>query len=114
MKIISLFSIHNIYDISHKMSNESKSSWTFFTNHTHVIICLAREPGLSLREVALKIGVTERAVHRIIADLEQEGYLSKKKVGRQNEYTLDLTKPLRHEMESNYSIGEALQIFFGK
>ena len=96
------------------MSNESKSSWTFFTNHTHVIICLAREPGLSLREVALKIGVTERAVHRIIADLEQEGYLSKKKVGRQNEYTLDLTKPLRHEMESNYSIGEALQIFFGK
>ena len=78
----------------------------------HVLICLAQSPDLSLRDVAVKVGITERAVQRIIKELEEEDYLSRRKVGRQNKYTLNLDAPLRHELEANYSVGKALKVFF--
>lgn len=78
--------------------------WTFLTNHAHVLICLARDTNLVLRDVARLVGITERAVQRIVADLEAEGYLERTREGRQNTYRLTLTKKLRHPVERNCHI----------
>ena len=82
--------------------------WTFFTNHTHVLVSLALSPGSSLREVSLAIGITERAVQRIVADLEAAGALEKHRQGRRNTYRLNLDLPLRHPLERYRSIGEVI------
>lgn len=84
------------------------SNWTFFTNHAHVLICLARNGNQPLREVAISVGITERAVQRIVSELESGGYLEREKNGRQNIYKLITTKPLRHTLESHRSIGDVL------
>ena len=86
------------------------SSWTFFSNHAHVLICLARNGDQPLREVAVSVGITERAVQRIVSELEYGGYLEREKIGRQNIYTLNIQKPLRHKLESHRSIGDVLKI----
>ncbi len=86
------------------------AQWNFFTNHAHVLICLARDPEQSLREVALVVGITERAVQRIVADLEAAGYLTREKKGRQNHYQLHTALPLRHEVESHCSVGDLLEV----
>ena len=86
------------------------AQWTFFTNHAHVMVCLAKRGDRPLREVAADIGITERAVQRIVADLEEGGYLSRERVGRSNRYSLTVNKALRHPLESNHTIGEVLQI----
>lgn len=84
--------------------------WTFFTNHAHVMICLARNPKQPLREVALSVGITERAVLRIVAELEESGYLKRHRNGRQNIYEIHPEKPLRHPIESHCAIGDLLDI----
>jgi DNA-binding MarR family transcriptional regulator len=86
------------------------SQWTFFTNHAHVMVCLARGGDRPLREVALEVGITERAVQRIIADLEEGGYLVRERVGRQNRYSLILNKELRHPIEADHAIGDVLRV----
>jgi DNA-binding IscR family transcriptional regulator len=86
------------------------SQWTFFSNHGHVMICLSRNSDVPLREVALAVGITERAVQRIVADLEEAGYLIREKRGRQNVYTLNKDMKLRHELEKKHCIGEILEI----
>ncbi len=78
--------------------------WTFLTNHGHVLLCLAQSPGLRLRDVAAQVGVTERAVQRIVADLEEGGYLTRRRSGRQNEYEIDGDRPLRHPVEAHHSV----------
>ncbi len=80
------------------------SKWTFLTNHGHVLLCLAESPGLRLREVAARVGVTERAVQRIVADLEEGGYLRRRREGRTNAYEIDAEQPLRHPMEAHQSV----------
>lgn len=86
------------------------SQWTFFTNHAHVMVCIARNGDRPLREIALDIGITERAVQRIVADLEEEGYLKRTKNGRQNRYSLILDKELRHNLEADHTIGDVLRV----
>jgi DNA-binding MarR family transcriptional regulator len=86
------------------------SQWTFFTNHAHVMVCIARNGDRPLREIALDIGITERAVQRIIADLEEGGYLKRTKNGRRNNYSLILDKELRHALEADHSIGDVLRV----
>ncbi|MCP5483870.1 MAG: winged helix-turn-helix transcriptional regulator [Spirochaetales bacterium] len=81
--------------------------WTFLTNHSHVLICLARDGNSVLRDVADQVGITERAVQRIVSDLEESGYIKRRKDGRRNTYRLNLSKPLRHPVEQNCTI-EAL------
>lgn len=78
--------------------------WTFLTNHGHVLVCLAQSPGLTLRDVAARVGVTERAVQRIVADLEGAGYLQRRRSGRQNEYDIDPEQPLRHPVEAHQRV----------
>lgn len=82
--------------------------WTFLTNHSHVLVLLSRNPSLVLREVALQVGITERAVQRIVADLEAGGVIEREKVGRQNHYRIRPNQPLRHSIESHRTIGELL------
>jgi DNA-binding Lrp family transcriptional regulator len=84
--------------------------WTFFTNHAHVLICLARNPEQPLREVALSVGITERAVQRIVTELEQGGCLMREKIGRQNKYKINDQVQLRHVLEAHRTIGDVLEI----
>ncbi|MEM7672016.1 MAG: winged helix-turn-helix transcriptional regulator [Verrucomicrobiota bacterium] len=90
------------------MSEEHK--WTFFTNHAHVLVCLSRNPAQPLREVALAIGITERAVQRIVSELEAESFLKRERIGRQNHYTLNTETQLRHPLEEHRSIGDLLEV----
>ncbi len=85
-------------------------SWTFLTNHAHALILLSQEPSIILREVAMRIGITERAVQRIIAELEEAGYVEKHKVGRQNHYRIMASQPLRHPIENHRTIGDVLEL----
>jgi DeoR/GlpR family transcriptional regulator of sugar metabolism len=86
-------------------SGDGAAAWTFLTNHAHVLLLLAQNPDRVLREVAQAVGITERAVQRIVAELEESGYLHRHKEGRKNVYAIDLQKPLRHPIESHCTIG---------
>lgn len=91
-------------------STGERSRWTFLTNHAHVLISLARDPNQSLREVAIAVGITERATQGIVADLEAGGYLERRRVGRRNAYALHTDRPLRHALERSHAIGELLDV----
>lgn len=90
-------------------SRDSKS-WTFLTNHAHVLILLDSEPDLVLREVAARIGITERAVQKIVHDLQEGGFVTFERIGRKNHYKVIKNKPLRHSIESHCKIGELLNL----
>jgi len=80
--------------------------WTFLTNHSHVLILLSKQPEIVLREVAARVGITERAVQRIIADLEEAGFVEREKVGRCNRYRIRRHLALRHPIEAHRTIGD--------
>ncbi len=84
--------------------------WTFLTNHTHVLLCLFADPTIKLREVATKVGNTERMVQKIVRELDQSGYLTIAKQGRCNTYRLHTQLRLRHSLEAHHSIGELLEM----
>ncbi len=86
------------------------ASWTFLTNHAHTVIYLARHPDAVVREIAVEVGITERAVHNIISDLEESGVLTKIRDGRRNRYRLHLDRHLRHPLESHRTIGELVAL----
>jgi DNA-binding MarR family transcriptional regulator len=88
--------------------------WTFLTNHAHVLICVARDPGLRHRDLAAQVGITERAAQRIVADLVEAGYLTSTRDGRRNRYQLHRELPLRHPLEREHQIGEILAVLEGK
>ncbi len=79
-------------------------SWTFLTNHAHVLICLAGDPEMRLRDVAAAVGITERAVQKIITELEEGGLLERERQGRRNIYRIHARQPLRHPVESHCSV----------
>ena len=83
-------------------------SWSFFKNHEHVLVSIAGDPDLRLREVAEQVGITERAAQRIVAELEDAGYLSQERIGRRNHYEVNPDTPLRHPLEDHVPIGEIL------
>lgn len=87
--------------VNTKSVDDERPAWTFFTNHAHVLICLARRPDLRLSELADLVGIGERAVHRIVHELIEAGYLELDKVGRRNHYRVDLDRPLRHRLEAH-------------
>lgn len=91
-------------------TNADRAPWTFLTNHSHVLICLWRRPDARLRDVAQRVGITERAVQAIVADLEEAGVLTRTRQGRRNHYTIHDDAPLRHPVESAHRIGELLQL----
>ncbi len=87
---------------------EAGRHWTFLSNHGHVLVCLARDPEARLRDVALAVGITERAVQKIVSDLEDAGVVERVREGRRNRYRLFLDQPLRHPIEAHRSIGALL------
>jgi predicted transcriptional regulator len=82
--------------------------WTFLTNHAHVLLCIAEQPDIRMREVAGRVGITERATQRIVAELEAAGYVSHRRVGRRNHYEVDTRRPMRHPLEANREVGTLL------
>ena len=88
-------------------------SWTFLTNHAHVLFCIVQDPEVRLRDVAARVGITERAVQRIVTDLEGEGYLVVSKEGRRNRYEVRLDLPLRHPIERHRSVQALIQLVRG-
>ncbi|MDQ8204293.1 winged helix-turn-helix domain-containing protein [Pelagicoccus sp. SDUM812003] len=83
-------------------------SWTFFSNHAHVLVCLHYDEDLTLREVADQVGITERAVQKIVAELEAAGIISRSKLGRRNTYEVNASVRLRHPIEAHRSVGDLL------
>jgi len=86
-----------------------RPDWTFLSNHAHVIVCLALEPDSRIRDMAERVGVTERTVTGIIADLEDAGILSIEKVGRRNRYRINRRARLRHSLEEHKTVGDLLR-----
>jgi DNA-binding IclR family transcriptional regulator len=93
--------------------NSIGADWTFLSNHAHVLLCIAEQPEILLRVVAERVGITERAVQRIVADLEEGGYLSKTKEGRRNHYEVHADRPLRHSVESHQDVSVLLDLILG-
>lgn len=85
-----------------------KSGWTFFTNHGHVLVCIAGDPEIRARDVAALVGITERSAQAIIGDLVEAGIVTRTKSGRRNRYEVHPEMPLRHPLESDHTIGELL------
>lgn len=88
----------------------NSSGWTFLTNHAHVLLCIAREPLARIRDVAVLVGITERAVQRIIVELEESGYLTHVRDGRRNRYELRPHQPLRHPLEKHHAVAALLAL----
>ncbi len=78
--------------------------WTFLTNHAHVLVAIARDPEARLRDVAERVGITERSVQAIVRELSEHGYIVRERVGRRNRYQLDDTLPMRHALEREHSV----------
>jgi DNA-binding IclR family transcriptional regulator len=91
-------------------SDEEKRGWTFLTNHSHVLLCIAADPGTRGRDIAQRVGITERAAQSIIADLVEAGYLTRQRVGRRNEYEIHPDLPLRHPVEQDHLVAELLDL----
>lgn len=84
--------------------------WTFLTNHAHVLLCLAEDPFQRIRDLAVRVGITERAVQRIVHDLVDGGYLAIEKTGRRNRYTVQADRPLRHPVEAHADVARLVEL----
>jgi len=86
----------------------NRPSWSFLTNHAHVLIAISRDPELRQRDIAYAVGITVGAVQRIIHELEDEGYLESERVGRRNRYKIIRGGSLRHPLEDQHTIGDLI------
>lgn len=90
--------------------NDGRKNWTFLSNHAHVLIALAKEPDLRIRDLAERVGITERAVAQILSDLEDARILTREREGRRNTYEIDASAPLRHQVESHRTVADLLKL----
>lgn len=90
-------------------TGQQSTSWTFLTNHAQVLLCLAETPDIRIRDVAERVGITERATQRILAELIQAGYVKSERIGRRNRYTVDRQHAMRHSAQLGYEIGALLK-----
>ena len=84
--------------------------WTFLTNHSHVLLSIASDPDIRLRDIAVRVGITERAAQRIVNDLAEAGYVIPLKIGRRNRYQVDPTKTLRHPIEKHCQVQSLIDL----
>lgn len=87
-----------------------RPTWTFLSNHAHVLLLLAKDPEIRLREVAASVGITERAVQRIVSDLERDRYIERERNGRRNRYLVHRDLPLRHPVEAHRKIASLISL----
>jgi DNA-binding IclR family transcriptional regulator len=90
-------------------SPDGSKNWTFLTNHAQVLLCVADTPDIRLRDVAQRVGITERATQRILAELVEAGYVRTERVGRRNRYTVDRQHAMRHAAQRGREIGALLE-----
>jgi DNA-binding MarR family transcriptional regulator len=90
------------------MTTSHGRHWTFLTNHSHVLVCIAEDPDVRGRDIAERVGISERAVQGIIGDLVEAGYVVRERSGRRNHYTINPDGPLRHPLEDDHTVGELL------
>ncbi|HPG28650.1 MAG: winged helix-turn-helix domain-containing protein [Spirochaetaceae bacterium] len=95
---------------SSRSPGDHEPTWTFLSNHSHVLLCLHRDPELTLREVAERVGITERSVQRILGELEEAGYVHRERVGLRNRYRFRTTAALRHPIEAHCRIGDLIRM----
>jgi hypothetical protein len=92
------------------MTENNTRSWTFLTNHALVLVCIAHDPGIRLRDIGERVGITERAAHRIVAELADAGYITRQRNGRRNQYTINAHLPLPDPIAREQNVGELLEI----
>jgi DNA-binding MarR family transcriptional regulator len=91
-------------------SEETRRTWRFLSNHTQVLLCLHRDPTARFRDIAERVGITERAAQRIVADLVESGYLESERVGRRNRYRVNTDMAMRHPAQDGHEVGELLKL----
>lgn len=93
-------------------SPDTAPKWTFLTNHSQVLVCIANDPGVRLREIADRVGITERAVHRIVVELGDAGYVTRERNGRRNQYTIRSHLPIHDPVarDRDQSVGQLLAV----
>lgn len=101
---------HAEHTADEELHPQKHATWTFMTNHAHVLFCLAQDPDMRLREVAARVGITERAVQRIVADLQEGDYIQVRKEGRRNHYDVNEKLPMRHDIERHCAVAELLDL----
>jgi hypothetical protein len=92
------------------MDEYTPPDWAFLTNHARVLICIAHDPGVRLRDIGERVGITERAAHRIVVELADAGYITRQRNGRRNHYTINTELPLPDAIARERSLGELLTI----
>jgi DNA-binding MarR family transcriptional regulator len=92
------------------MPADTKSRWTFLTNHARVLVCIAEDSGVRLRDISEHVGITERAAHRIVVELVDAGYITRTRNGRRNSYTIQSDLPLPDALARGKSVGDLLAI----
>jgi hypothetical protein len=90
--------------------NDSIPRWSFLTHHAHVLLCIAGDPGIRLRDIGGTVGITERAAHRIVAELAEAGYISRERVGRRNRYAIQSDLPIPDPLAREQRIGDLLAL----
>jgi DNA-binding transcriptional ArsR family regulator len=86
-------------------------TWSFLTNHSHVLLCISEDPDITVRDLALQVGITERAVMRIIGELDEGGVITRTREGRRNHYTINGELSLRHPVESHCTVADLILMF---
>ena len=89
---------------------EQPAGWRFVTNHTQVLLCIARDPDVRLRDVADVVGITERAAQRILADLVTAGFVKRQRIGRRNRYLVERDRQMRHPAQAGHDIGSLIDL----
>jgi DNA-binding IclR family transcriptional regulator len=92
------------------MAENTAPGWAFLTNHARVLVCIGHDPGVRLRDIGERVGITERAAHRIVAELVGAGYITRKRNGRRNRYTINVHLPLPDAIAREQSVGALLEI----
>jgi DNA-binding MarR family transcriptional regulator len=88
-----------------------RSSWHFLTNHSHTLLSISDDPDITVRELARRVGITERAVMRIIGELDDAEIIERTREGRRNHYTIHADRQLRHPVESHCTVGDLIGMF---
>src|SRR5215210_4820950 len=96
------------------MPQSGTPSWSFLTNHAQVLLCIAQDPGVRLREIGEMVGITERAAHRIVNELDTAGYISRARSGRRNRYAIRSHLPLPDPLAGEQKIGDLLTVLAGR
>jgi DNA-binding transcriptional ArsR family regulator len=102
--------MNSLSGVQEQRSSPVTARWDFLTNHAHVLLSVSQDPGIRLRDIAAAVGITERAAHRILSELVEEGYVLRERHGRRNRYKVKPELPLRHPLVQEREVGDLLNV----